>query len=110
MPDYYDRNGDPIRDMLEWGARFSDKGYQRVALDKLPNNVEVSTVWLGLDHNWGNGPPLIFETTVFGVKAVNGDQYQDRYTTEERAREGHRRIVESEKSGTPLSENGVTDG
>ena len=27
--------------------------------------VEVSTVFLGLNHQWGVGPPLIFETLVF---------------------------------------------
>jgi hypothetical protein len=25
----------------------------------------VSTAFLGLDHQWGTGPPLLFETMVF---------------------------------------------
>jgi hypothetical protein len=46
---------------------------QRFALDQrcvartiLPDGREVSTVFLGLDHNLsGSGPPLLFETAVF---------------------------------------------
>lgn len=30
------------------------------------NGVKVSTVFLGLDHSWGDGPPLLFETMEFG--------------------------------------------
>ncbi len=26
----------------------------------------ISTLWLGINHNYGDGPPLIFETMVFG--------------------------------------------
>lgn len=28
--------------------------------------VRISTVFLGLDHNWGSGRPLLFETMIFG--------------------------------------------
>ena len=48
--------------------------------------VKVSTVFLGLDHNWGDGPPLLFETMIFGGKH---DQYQERYSTYEEAEAGH---------------------
>jgi hypothetical protein len=28
----------------------------------------ISTVFLGLDHNWGRKPPVLWETMVFGGK------------------------------------------
>lgn len=55
----------------------------------------VSTVWLGLNHAYGNGPPLIFETLVFGGE-TDGDG--DRYSTRDEARAGHERIVDALKA------------
>ncbi len=34
---------------------------------------KVSTVFLGLDHNFGDGPPILWETLVFGGP-MNGQQ------------------------------------
>jgi hypothetical protein len=45
-----------------------------------------STVFIGLDHNWGEGPPLVFETMIFGGEF---DQYQYRYSTWAEAEAGH---------------------
>jgi hypothetical protein len=47
----------------------------------------VSTVFLGIDHNFGNGPPLLFETMVFGGEY---DGYCKRYSTWEEAEGGHK--------------------
>ena len=44
--------------------------------------VEVSTVFLGIDHQFGYGKPLLFETMIFGGK---NDGYQTRYSTWEEA-------------------------
>lgn len=64
-------------------------------------DVQVSTVFLGLDHGYGEGPPILFETLVFGGPL---DQSGDRYCTWEEAEAGHERWVkaaggESEGSG-----------
>jgi hypothetical protein len=78
--------------LVQWGKDFSNFDYKIVKQDKLANGVFVSTVWLGLDHNYGfNNRPLIFETMVFGP----GDHSEDclRYSTEEEARLGHKMIV-----------------
>ena len=48
--------------------------------------VHVSTVWLGLDHSYDGGPPLIFETMVFGGGL---DLEMERYSTEAEALAGH---------------------
>jgi hypothetical protein len=55
----------------------------------------VATVWLGLDHAGGSGPPLIFETSVYG--GALGDN-SERYSTEAEAIAGHKRWVEKAKA------------
>lgn len=48
-------------------------------------------MFLGLDHRFGSsGPPLIFETMVFGGSL---DQEQDRYATIDEAKTGHLKMV-----------------
>jgi hypothetical protein len=55
--------------------------------------VLVSTVWLGMDHNFhDSGAPLIFETMIFGL-SEDVDEYQERYPTEDAARAGHDRAL-----------------
>lgn len=52
----------------------------------------ISTVWLGLDHNFmSDGPPLIFETMIFPDDGSFSEIYCIRYTSRERALIGHRR-------------------
>jgi hypothetical protein len=88
----YDREGKPI-DMITYSKLHHDRDYAVIdrevaTMDPL---AEVSTVWLGVDHSWmEEGPPLIFETKVFGGHR-DGDQ--DRYSTEEEARKGHAEMV-----------------
>jgi hypothetical protein len=84
---YYGWDGQPIS-QEEWLAGFAEPRHvDRTDLGKLG---DVSTVWLGLDHRFGSGPPLIFETMVFGGPE---DQYQERYSTAEQARQGHEAVV-----------------
>jgi hypothetical protein len=61
---------------------------RRVALDSI-EDVDVSTVFLGLDHGFG-GKPLWFETMIVGGPL---DDSQERYTTIEEAEAGHARWV-----------------
>ncbi len=96
-PRYYKRDGTPYPNNSQkealnaWVNDLENEDYKRVGLTEI-NEVKVSTVWLGLDHSFGIGEkPLIFETMIFGG-AHNG--YQERYSTEEEAREGHKRAVE----------------
>lgn len=89
---YYDRDGSPL-DLMEWAEKFTPDR-QRVAKTTI-GEAEISTVWLGLDHSFSGGPPLIFETMVFGGPL---DQEQDRYTTEEKARAGHEAWCERVKA------------
>ena len=82
---------------------MQDPHYKRVALDGV-GNYNVSTVWLGLDHQYGEGPPLIFETMVFPDDSFV-DSFCERYSTETEALDGHERIVANLRAGlTPSGE------
>ena len=85
----YKLAGDP----LEW-ARWMEKAKRHVAKTTI-GKVWVSTVFLGLDHQWGQGKPILFETMVFGGKL---DQEQQRYCTWTEAVKGHKAMVKRVKA------------
>lgn len=88
-PMHYGWDGKPIS-MEEWAHLF-EEGDRHVALTDLGPLGSVSTVWLGLDHNFSpSGPPLIFESMVFGGPM---DQEQVRYATAADALMGHNFLV-----------------
>jgi hypothetical protein len=74
----------------EWYTRSSKDRSRMVAQDKDESGattIMISTVFLGLDHNYaGVGPPVLWETLVFGG-ALDGEM--DRYTSREAAFRGH---------------------
>jgi len=103
MSKYYLLNDDKTcsrTDMMTWARNFETED-RRVALN-YHNGVKVSTVFLGMDHQWGNGPPLLFETMVFGGEH---DGMMDRYTTWDEAVEGHLRICGVVLSGVNTGDN-----
>lgn len=59
--------------------------------------LHVSTVFLTTDHNFfGVGPPLLFETMIFGPR--RSIEYQERYSTWAEAKRGHARAVKYAKT------------
>jgi hypothetical protein len=89
--------GDPVpaMDIVTWG-RWMQEADRHVAHDNLPDGVRVSTVFLGLDHSFGEGAPVLWETMVFGGKH---DQYQERYRSREDAIAGHKKALELATKG-----------
>jgi CTP:molybdopterin cytidylyltransferase MocA len=77
-------------DRYEFGRMLEDEQTRRVAWDEIAPGVTVSTVFLGIDHSFGHGPPVLFETMVFDDYE---DGEQDRYCTWEAAEAGHSAIV-----------------
>jgi hypothetical protein len=75
-------------DLMTW-ARWFEKAERHVA-DTKKGNIRVSTVFLGLDHQWGNGPPHLFETMIFG----GAEEWQERCSTWEEAEATHKRACE----------------
>lgn len=63
----------------------------------------VSTVDLGLDHSFGMGKPLYYETMIFleneDYKNNEFCDFQLRYSTEEEARISHENIVKAFERG-----------
>jgi len=91
---HYDKYGVPIS-LGQYVALFEDRDYRRVAWTDL-GAVQISTVWLGIDHNFGQtGSPVIFETMIFGLLADLDltDRTQWRYSTLEEAQSGHEQVV-----------------
>jgi len=87
----------PCEDMIAWGKFFSlpdrfvkqetvreRRWYGIFRLASKP--VSISTVFLGMDHNFDSGAPILFETMVFGGR-LNG--FQQRYSTWREAVWGH---------------------
>ena len=100
-PLYYRLDGQtpvPCRDVREWmqycESMFGNDA-NRVGLD-LIEDIEISTVFLGLDYNFKPfGPPLLFETIVFHLDPISHPETirMQRYSTWAEAEAGHRAHV-----------------
>jgi hypothetical protein len=90
-PHYYILNDDHTvtgtDDVVEWGNSFYKD--RHVGTSEIHGH-RISTVFIGIDHNWGPGEPLLFETMIFGPTL--GD-YQTRCSTWEQAEEMHYNAV-----------------
>lgn len=92
MSDHYILDGHkavPV-DLITWAKWFEATKNRHVARETI-GDADISTVFLGLDHSFGDGPPLLFETMVFGGSL---DQEQDRCTTWEQAAAMHAAMCE----------------
>ena len=91
MTYYYDPAGDRI-DRETWAAKIELRRYE-VVLQEHIDGWFVSTVWLGIDHNFG----FIFETKIFPPDPETGeahpdlDRWHDHCSTERAARDAHDR-------------------
>lgn len=80
-------------DMMTW-AEWSATADRQIGDDAV-GDVRVSTVFLGLDHNFrSSGDPILFETMVFGGPL---DSEQWRYATYAEAERGHQEVVTQAK-------------
>lgn len=92
MSNYILNGKEPVleTDLLKFGQWF-ETANRIVKQTHLPDNIKVSTVFLGIDHGFGSDKPVLFETMVFGGEH---DQYQDRYSTWDEAEAGHQKTIE----------------
>lgn len=92
----------PEPDLLKWGKWFESCN-RTVKKDRATISfkgkdigfVEVSTIFLGLDHRFGEGDPLLFETMILGGPL---DQEMDRCSTWEAAEKMHEKMCERVKA------------
>lgn len=99
---YYGPDGEPLG-LWEWAELF-ERRHEDLApeswwrkLTELGAGLEVSTVWLGIDHNFLGGPPLTWETMVFGHDREEEGCW--RYATRAEAFDDHERIVRELRAG-----------
>lgn len=90
---FLDKQGNPLT-IDEYETLFSREDYKILKQTHVNGRYFVSTVWLGINHAYGDGPPMIFETMVF--HSCKNEQITDlgeldmeRYATEKEALEGH---------------------
>jgi hypothetical protein len=81
-----DKNPVHTDDVIVWGHYFESA--DRIVAKTEIGEAQVSTVFLGIDHNWGEGPPLLFETMIFGGEH---NEYQERCSTWKQAEAEHER-------------------
>lgn len=89
----------PVLEAAKWMEDNPNR--RQVGYDELKDlngdDVRISTVFLGLDHGWKSGTPVLWETMIFG--GVNDQNYQERYTSYEDALEGHQNAINFIKKG-----------
>jgi hypothetical protein len=82
----------------EWSK--NKREHQRVAMAEVAGvdkcgcakAYRVSTVWLGIDHAFGHGRPLLYETMIFAGSIADADfadLYCDRHHTKSQALKAH---------------------
>ncbi len=82
----------PLPMPIEWAGRWweNNDGQNRRVDSTWLGKIHISTVFLGIDHSWDDGPPVLWETMIFG--GIH-DGYQERYTSYRDARLGHEEAV-----------------
>lgn len=89
------RDGVPVEcTLMEWASSLENWKNRVVGRDAAGDG-DVRTDFLGLNYAFDDGPPLVFETMVFGGKH---DGYTEHYSTLKEAKAGHERIVKMVKS------------
>jgi hypothetical protein len=98
MSNYKLINKVPVRcdDIIEWSKWFGT--FNSTVIKTQKEQLLISTVFLGMDHNFSNGSkgsnfdPILFETMVFDDSKTETDfteQYCRRYSTWDQATKGH---------------------
>ena len=96
-------NGEAVLcpNLMIWARWFETAGAERVLRQDDIGDVHVSTVFLGLDHAFGGGLPVLWETMIF--KGPH-DGYQARYTSRADAIRGHEAALALVRSAVPSRE------
>ena len=109
-----DERGEPVAepDLFTW-AEWLEEAYRTRSLHLADDSIgpyRVSTIFLGLDHQFGvGGPPVLWETIIFGTEEefeiIPGKRrkcrkpvHVFRYTSKAEALEGHARAVKLAES------------
>lgn len=110
MSDRYVINADntvtKMDDLTEWAKRF-ETDQRRIARTAMPDGRIVSTVFLGLDHRYGDShPPALFETMIFPSDKNFSEEWGERCATYSQALQQHERGI---KEAQRLAEVSTSD-
>ncbi len=85
-------NDNPVfePDLAAWAVWFEAHLGRRIVAQTPVGDALVSTVFLGIDHGFGNRTPVLWESMIFGGP---DEGYQERYTTKADALAGHERLI-----------------
>ncbi len=98
-------------DLYEWAKWFEsvDGRKNRIVKQDKVKRMFISTVFLGLDYDWGRtNKPILFETMVFDESKpkkhpdFGQDIYQRRYATYDEALSAHKKLVHEIKAGATI--------
>lgn len=97
-----------VSNLLEWARWIEEAGDKRIVakdfLEFSNKTIEVSTVFLGVDHRFDNNRvPIVFETMIFGGEF---DENMERYSTWQDAVQGHQRWIEKVKVNMSKKQKG----
>ena len=104
----------PVDDVMTWAEWFEENDGRRFIRDTqikrgIIEGPWVSTVFIGLNMNYGEGPVLLYETGVFACRnewrdpsdlfpnghwTIGDNLDEDRHSTWAEAMEAHERLVE----------------
>jgi hypothetical protein len=104
-----------VTDLHAWARWFeqastSEAEGRRVGRDFVGYGVRISTVFLGINHQWGDGPPLWFESMVFADDSGHDlAQFMARYSTWEQAEAGHAYLIAVVKGEVKAAAQEVRD-
>ena len=94
-----DENRQPVPepDLRKWAYWYSEAN-RHVACEQV-GDLQISTVFLGIDHGFGcDGPPILYETMVFNQSKDNihpwREIYMERCATWDEAVEMHQRAIQ----------------
>jgi hypothetical protein len=100
-----DENNNAIpADLMEWSDFFENELEKRIVKQDEVKGKWISTVFLGIDHNFGffdseNHNPLIFETMVFNSRKGGSEVYCKRYATWKESEKGHNEAIQWVNNG-----------
>jgi hypothetical protein len=92
-----DKNGNvvPEPDLLKWARWLEDSRDARVLKQEWVSNIRISTIFLGLDHNFcSDGPPIVWETMLFSNMADFQGRMWRCAGTREQAEAQHEKVVQ----------------
>lgn len=96
-----DDKGRPVKaDLMTWAKWFGTA--DRIVCQETIAQNRISTIFLGIDHNWwDDGPPILWESMTFGAK-LNQEMFRCA-GSKEQAEAMHEEMVKAvcEASGIP---------